>query len=250
MGWRTRLHGFDGGGGWRQRSDAEHRTCSFFRPWLQYAPPHPLISVMGKPAAVAQQPSAASVAAEPPASSLEAEAPTDAPALSTPRGKTLVQRALEESGAKKRASNHKRTLDQIITKVLYDNFRGWSSVQTDGVKVQGMTLRERLADDRRKAATVSCLGGLRRPCKFHRSGRSLMPRGACGQAHGRCRKLSDCYLISLVVLVDFLARDSSCASKLDVAINAWAWEAIEKPISSHTIVGINGSFEVDRRGRL
>lgn len=75
-------------------------------------------------------------------------APSNA-VVSTP-SKTLVQKALESSSQKKRASNHRRTADQIVNKVIYDNFRSWNALQTDGIRIAGMTLRERLLDDRRK----------------------------------------------------------------------------------------------------
>lgn len=79
--------------------------------------------------------------------------------VSTPTGKTLVQKALEESGSKKRPTNHKRTADQIVNKVIYDNFRTWNALQTDGVRVGCLTLRERLLDDRRKVVIKGWTGG-------------------------------------------------------------------------------------------
>lgn len=81
------------------------------------------------------------------------------PPASTPRGKTLVQKALEESGQKRRSSNHKRTADQVINKVIYDNFRSWNALQTDGIRVGGYTLKERLLADRRKVGVTGWAGG-------------------------------------------------------------------------------------------
>lgn len=69
-----------------------------------------------------------------------------------------MQKALEESSQKRRASNHKRTVDQVINKVIYDNFRSWNALQTDGIRVGGFTLRERLLDDRRKVGSKGCAG--------------------------------------------------------------------------------------------
>lgn len=38
-----------------------------------------------------------------------------------------------------------------MAKAIYDNFRSWSALQTDGVVVSGQTLRQRLANDRQAA---------------------------------------------------------------------------------------------------
>lgn len=90
-----------------------------------------------------------------PASSIVALVPL---VVATPKGKTLVQAVLEESTQQRRASDHRGAVDQVINKVIYDHFRSWNALQTDGVRVGGLALRERLLDDRKKGGIS---GGLR-----------------------------------------------------------------------------------------
>lgn len=128
------------------RADASLATCAMA----------PAGSKRAAEAAPVEAPTAA-----PETSSTASASSNVAPApvvVATPKGETLVQKALEESTQQRRASNHRRTVDQVINKVIYDNFRSWNALQTDGVRVGGLTLRERLLDDRKK---VGISGGLR-----------------------------------------------------------------------------------------
>lgn len=42
-------------------------------------------------------------------------------------------------------------MEQVVATAIYDNFKNWSAVQTDGVKVVGTTLRQRLVKKRQDA---------------------------------------------------------------------------------------------------
>lgn len=86
-----------------------------------------------------------------PAIEAEGVSASDAPQTSAKGAQTLVQTALDSSAQKGRGGSRKRTVDQVVAKAIYDNFRSWTALQTDGVLVSGLTLRQRLAKDRQTA---------------------------------------------------------------------------------------------------
>lgn len=54
----------------------------------------------------------------------------------------------KRSGGKKaKPADNTKEVNAMVAKKLRDNFKGWSSVATDGVVVQGLTLRQTLARD-------------------------------------------------------------------------------------------------------
>lgn len=136
------------------------RFCQAVLARIGVASHHPLIFSIMVASTKAQVSSAGlGASVESAATAAPVEQAAEAVVQATPaKSKTLLQKALDESGQKKRAKNHKRTTDQVVAKCLYDNFRGWTAMQTDGVRIKGATLRERLVDDRRKAR--GCVTGV------------------------------------------------------------------------------------------
>ena len=53
------------------------------------------------------------------------------------------------SGSRQPRSLKRQTTDKVVDRAIHDNFRGWSQVDVDGTKVEGMTLREKMTSDRR-----------------------------------------------------------------------------------------------------
>lgn len=52
---------------------------------------------------------------------------------------------------KSKRSSKSKTVDDMVSKVLADNFKGWGQLDTDGRTVDGLTLRQRLVLDKEQS---------------------------------------------------------------------------------------------------
>lgn len=59
--------------------------------------------------------------------------------------------AHEQETPKAKRSCRAKTIDDMVTKAIADNFKGWGQLDTDGRTVDGLTLRQRLVKDKEGA---------------------------------------------------------------------------------------------------
>ena len=72
-------------------------------------------------------------------------------ASSSASSASLLDRALaSEPAAKKRRTLAKQDTDAAVTKSLADNFKNFSATQIDATMINGLTLRQQLAEDKRR----------------------------------------------------------------------------------------------------
>eukprot|EP00975_Prorocentrum_lima_P033955 7134555-Prorocentrum_lima.AAC.1 len=62
----------------------------------------------------------------------------------------------DDTPAKKPRIRMPSTVDTQVQKAICDNFKGFTEVETDGLHVSGMTLRQRIQKD--KASNQACKG--------------------------------------------------------------------------------------------
>eukprot|EP00969_Alexandrium_andersonii_P061641 2717378-Alexandrium_andersonii.AAC.1 len=88
--------------------------------------------------------------AAPPSSVAPTEPSSSASASSGPPAQTLVEKALASEGSsKRRRTLSKRDTDEQVSKAIADNFKQFTSQETDGLIHEGKTLRQRLQEDKR-----------------------------------------------------------------------------------------------------
>lgn len=65
--------------------------------------------------------------------------------------RSLMAMAHEQETPKAKRSCRAKTIDDMVSKAIADNFKGWGQLNTDGRTVDGLTLRQRLVKDKEGA---------------------------------------------------------------------------------------------------